>query len=92
MKISLNTPSILPPSSQAEDPKLKAVARQFEAVFINQMVSEMRKTISRSEFLPEGPGEKVYQAMLDSDYAEKMADSDQIGLSKMIYQQLLRNR
>ena len=57
---------------------------------MNQMVSEMRKTVVRGGLIPESQAEKVYQSMLDSDYAQKIADSEQVGLSKMIYQQLLR--
>ena len=80
------------PMNGTKDPALEAVAHKFEAVFINQMVTEMRKTVTRSGLIPEGPGEKVYQAMLDSDYSEKMANSDQIGLSNMIYKQLVSDK
>jgi flagellar protein FlgJ len=88
--------SQLPPKAEASvppevDAKLHAVAKQFEGIFMNQLVSEMRKTVTRSGLIPESHAEKVYQGMLDGEYATKVADSAQLGLAKMIYQQLLRS-
>lgn len=73
-----------------EDPKLREVSRQYEALFLNQLISAMRKTVVKQGIVPESHGERVYQSMLDSEYAQKMSETDQIGLSHLIYQQLLR--
>lgn len=78
--------------SDGEKAKIKQSAKNFEALFINEMVNEMRKTVHRSGLVPESQGEQIYQSMLDSQYAQKMADSEQIGLSKILYEQLLRSR
>jgi flagellar protein FlgJ len=66
------------------------VAKQFEGLFINQMVSAMRKTVAKGGLVPESNAERVYQSMLDNQYSEKMADTEQLGLSQMIYDHLLR--
>ncbi len=71
--------------------KLHAVAQQFEAVFLNQMVGAMRKTIQPNALMPQGQGEKIYQGMLDGEHAERMAQSNQFGLSDLIYEHLLRS-
>ena len=91
MKIEKGEGAPMMPASDPQDQKLHDISKQFEALFVNQMVSEMRKTVVRSGFIPESHAEKVYQSMLDTDYAQKIADSEQVGLSKMIYQQLLRS-
>ena len=79
------------PDDKKENPALKQVAKDFEAVFINQLIESMRKTEGReNSFIPESGAERTYRAMLDSQYAQQMAESEQIGLSKMIYDHLLR--
>jgi peptidoglycan hydrolase FlgJ len=85
----------VPTTAQApksnEDAKLRAVSKQFESIFVNQLVNAMRQTVNKEGgFLPEGPGEKVWQSMLDSEYAGKIADSNQLGFSNMVYEQLKR--
>lgn len=78
--------------SPAERKKLMEVSKSFEAVFMNQMITAMRKTVTKGNLVPEGQGEKIYQSMLDSEYSQKMSQSGQMGLAKMIYHQLLRTR
>jgi peptidoglycan hydrolase FlgJ len=81
--------------SEMELPKEKReelmnAAKGFEAIFINQMVNAMRQTVNKGGIIPESQAEKVYQSMLDAEYAQKLADTEQIGLSHMIYDHLLR--
>ena len=74
---------------QEDHPEVRKVAKQFEALFVNQMISAMRKTVVKGGLVPESNAERVYQSMLDSQHAEKMADTEQLGLSQMIYDHLL---
>lgn len=95
MKIAPPTPGIGAPApetklSQADQAKLKKISKDFEGVFLNQMVSAMRKTAPRNGYIKESYGEQVFQGMLDQEYANKIADSEELGLSKLIYEQLLR--
>lgn len=79
------------PLSKDDQEKLRGLSRQFESVLLNQMVGAMSKSVSHDGgLIPESQAEKVYRGMLDSEYAQHLADSDQIGLSKMIYEHLLR--
>lgn len=75
---------------QEENPELRKVAKQFEAVFLNQMIGAMRKTVTPGGLIPESNAERVFKGMLDSENAQRMADSEQIGLSQIIYDHLLR--
>lgn len=92
MKIPPATDSVVPqePTKREEHPEVRKVAKQFEALFVNQMISAMRKTVTKGGLVPESNAERVYQSMLDSQHAEKMADTEQLGLSQMIYDHLLR--
>lgn len=76
--------------SEPENKELKKVAKQFEAVFINQMIGSMRKTVPNGGLIPESNAERVFKGMLDSEHAERMADTEQLGLSKIVYEHLLR--
>ncbi|MBI4403581.1 MAG: rod-binding protein [Deltaproteobacteria bacterium] len=90
----MKIPPVHPSPSQPvqRDAELDKVSRQFEALFLDHMVSVMRKTVVKEGFIPESNAERIYQAMLDNEYAQKMADSNQIGLSELLYQHLLRTQ
>ena len=72
----------------SDDDKLREAANDFEAIFIQQMLKTMRKTSFESDLLPKSEGEKVFQSLLDEQYALLSAKSGSLGLSEMIYQQL----
>ena len=71
-----------------DDTKLREAANDFEAIFIQQMLKTMRKTSFESDLLPKSEGEKVFQSLLDEQYAQISAKSGSLGLGEMIYQQL----
>lgn len=75
-----------------ENPQLAQVSKHFEALFMQEMVAAMQKTVSRGGLIPQGPAEKVFQGMLDQQHADRIAESGQIGLSKVIYEHLLRSQ
>ena len=70
---------------------LKEAARDFESIFINQMISAMRKTVHDGGLVKKSSGEKIYESMLDEEWSKKLAGkSGSGGLSEMLYQQLSR--
>ena len=84
-----------PPMAQApqdvlseQDKKLMAVSKQFEGIFVNQMVSAMRKTVVHEGIVPESQAERVYQGMLDQEHAQHITDSGELGLANLVYQHL----
>ncbi len=76
------------PTSNEHDKKLREVSKQFEGIFVNQMVSAMRKTVVRQGFVKESHAERVYQSMLDQESASKITDSGELGLANLVYQHL----
>ena len=72
----------------SDDAKLREAANDFEAIFIQQMLKTMRKTSFESDLLPKSEGEKVFQSLLDEQYAQITAKSGSLGFGEMIYQQL----
>ena len=66
-----------------EDEKLKKVARDFESVFIHELLKRMEDTIPESEM--EDQSSKQIKGMYWSYMAEAVADRGGFGLWKNIY-------
>lgn len=71
-----------------DDQKLKEVCQQLESVFVHQMLSQMRNAIPSEGYLQPNQGEKIFQDMLDQEYAQKISQAGGIGLADIVYRQL----
>jgi flagellar protein FlgJ len=69
------------------DDATKSVAQQFESLFLNIMLKEMRKTVDRSGLLG-SEAMDTYQQMFDQQIALGMAKAGGIGLGPFIERQL----
>lgn len=68
---------------------LRESAKQFEAVFVHQMISAMRKTVSESSLTPKSNGQKIFEGMLDEEWSKKLVNRSGSGsLSEILYRQL----
>ncbi len=84
-----NIPSVK--AHKGQDPeKLKEVAQQFEALFIQQMYKEMRKTIPADGLIQRGNAEDIYAQMQDMEAAKVTAQQGGIGLADLMMQQLMK--
>lgn len=70
-----------------DDIKLKKTCQEMEAVFLNMMLTNMRKTVQKST-LVDTSQEDIMRSMLDSETTKNMAKAGGIGLADMIYRQL----
>ncbi len=70
------------------DEALWKVSRQLEAVFVQQMMSEMRKTVNKSGFMPSGYAEDVHASMMDDAIAQASVKRSNFGIADSIYRQL----
>lgn len=68
---------------------LRQASRQFEAVFINQMITAMRKTVGDGGLLNKSNGEEIFEGMLDEEWSKKLANkTGPNSLSEILYNQL----
>ena len=74
--------------SNNQDQELKAVAQEFESLFVHLMLKEMRNSVAESDYLDTGLQGDIFEDMLDQEYAKEIASSEQLNLSKVIYEQL----
>ena len=70
--------------------RLRKAAEDFEAVFLYQVVKQMRRTVHQEKLFHGGMGEDVFTEMMDEELAKKMAGRGATGIAEMLYRQLGR--
>lgn len=72
-----------------DDAKLREACKGMEAVFLNMMLSEMRKTVPKTGLLgDQSNADEIMKSMLDSEMTKNIAQAGGIGLGDMLYRQL----
>ncbi len=81
-----------PNARKGQDPEqLKAAAQQFEAIFIQQMFKEMRRTIPDDGLIPRGNADDIYTQLQDLEAAKITAQQGGIGLAELMMRQLSKD-
>lgn len=80
----------IPPADQ-DDRRLLEVSREFEGIFLRQLLRQMRATVPRSDLVQASFGREVFEGMQDDLLAGEMSKSGGIGLAEMLYRQLTWN-
>ncbi len=76
---------------KSSDPTtLEEACRDFEALFIKQMLDSMRKTVPESGMMDGGMAEDVFEDMLYDEYSKLMARTADLGIAEMMQQQLTK--
>ena len=87
MKVNPNSQKLSVAESQKQMLKqLNEVASGMEEQFANMLIQEMRKSIDKTE--DGSTAMKIYESMLDQEYARILAEQGQLGLSDVIVKQL----
>ena len=71
---------------------MRQACQEFESVFISYMMTSMRKTVQRSEFMNGGFQEDVYLSMMDEEIARAVARGPGIGLADALYRQISQGK
>ncbi|MDQ6986511.1 MAG: rod-binding protein [Mariprofundaceae bacterium] len=74
----------IPPAND----KLWQASRQFETLFVEQMLTSMRKTVPDSGFIKKGFADDVQTSMLDQAIAEAVGKQGRMGIAQSLYRQL----
>ena len=77
------------PVQKSADEKLHEVADLYEKHFLREMLKGMRSTVHEGGFVQANQAEKIFSEQLDDQYVEKWGEKGGIGLSDMIYKQLV---
>ncbi|MCX7970333.1 MAG: rod-binding protein [Negativicutes bacterium] len=80
-------------TSREEDERLRAACREMESLFLNLLMKQMRSTIDKSDSLiPYSLGQRIAEAMYDSEMTRGLAQKGDVGLAEMLYRQLQREQ
>ena len=85
------TPASAPLTNEQQQAlaKLHKTAQQMEALFVDMLFKEMRKTAPEGGITgPPSQAEQTFGEMLDEKRAEQLAQSGSIGIGKILEQQL----
>ncbi|SNS49767.1 flagellar protein FlgJ [Anaerovirgula multivorans] len=74
-----------------EDPeKLMEVCREFESIFLNMMLQQMRRTVPDGGLVEKSYARDLYESLQDEEVAKEMSKGGGIGLAQELYTQLSR--
>ena len=71
------------------NPKARAAAQDFEAVFLNSMFSQMTSGIKGEGPFGDTTGTGVWRSMLTDQYSKSFAKAGGIGISNDVYRTLI---
>ncbi|QUH24941.1 rod-binding protein [Serpentinicella alkaliphila] len=74
-----------------DEKKMMQACKDFEAIFVNLMLKQMRSTISHSDLVEKSYAREIFESMQDEKLAEEMTKGQGVGLAQQLYKQLSRN-
>lgn len=70
--------------------KIDAAAKDFEAMFISEMMKPMFEGIKPDEQFGGGKGEEIFSGMMVQEYGKLMAETGQLGIADSIKGEMIR--
>ena len=96
----MTTASITPPASfnpaltDALSPQqaagTKAAAKEFEAVFLSQMISHMFEGVGTDPVFGGGHSEDMFRTMMVQEYGKQMAKGQGVGISDQLQKMMIQ--
>ena len=71
-------------------PDIEEAAKEFESVYIAEMIKPMFEGIETEELFGGGKGEEIFRGMLISEYGKILASANGIGLAEHVKSELMR--
>lgn len=68
--------------------KVGAVAHQFEALMLQQILQETQKPVFKTEFTDNSTAASIYRSLIAKELGEAMSKSGNFGLAQMLEKQL----
>ena len=77
------------PGTSKTNKQLKSLSKQFESIFVHQLLKSMRSTVQKSGFF-DSHASKMYESLHDEEMSKLMTEQKGIGLADIIYRDLAR--
>lgn len=72
------------------DPRVTKAAKEFEAVFVSEMMSHMFEGIQSDQVFGGGNGENMFRSMMINEYGKKIASGPGIGISDEVQKMMIQ--
>jgi flagellar protein FlgJ len=76
---------------QQRETQLRKACRDFESIFVNYMMKQMRQTVTKDGVIGSSQAQQLYTSMLDSEVAKNISQERGMGLAAMLYKQMSGN-
>jgi flagellar protein FlgJ len=73
-----------------QDKRLWDVCVEMESILVGKMLKEMRKSVHKSGLMDGGFAEEIFEDMLYDEYAMNLSRNSNLGMAKMLYNELNR--
>lgn len=77
--------------NEKEKDRLKRAAQNFEAIFVSQLLRNMRRSNTESGLFGNGMSGDIYGSMFDEKIAEAIASKGGLGIADIIIESIKRN-
>ena len=74
--------------TEKDDAQLKEVCQDFESIFVNMMLKEMRKSVNKSGLMGDSFATQTFEEMYDEELSKSISKGKGIGIADMMYKQL----
>ncbi|NLU42587.1 MAG: flagellar biosynthesis protein FlgJ [Firmicutes bacterium] len=78
--------------SANERKRLMEACEEFESLFTHMLLRSMRRSVPKTGLTDGGAGEEIFQDMLDEKISVTSAKTGQLGLARVLFEQLTRSR
>ena len=78
------------PTKAVDTAKAREAAKEFEAVFLSQMLQHMFAGIKTNNVFGGGPGEDMYRSMMVNEYGKVLAQSGGVGVTDAVMREIIR--
>ena len=77
------------PGTSKTNKQLKSLSKQFESIFVHQLLKSMRSTVQKTGLF-DSHATNMYESLYDEEIARLMTEQKGIGLADVIYRDLAR--
>jgi Rod binding domain-containing protein len=76
--------------AEREQKRLWDACVEMESLLVGNMMKEMRKTVEKTGWINGGPAEEIFEDMLYDEYSLGISRNSNLGLAKMLYEDMKR--
>ena len=77
------------PGRSKNHEQLESLSKQFESIFVHQLLKSMRSTVQKSDFF-DSHASNMYESLYDEEMSKIMTEQKGVGLADVIYRDLAR--